>query len=471
MFRTLVAKELKAILLSPRFAGTFAVCSLLLLLSAWIGVREYRNAVRAHGIATAMAEQQLREATSWARLSAPVFRAPDPLQIFVAGTAYDVGRVAEVSAQAPPDVSRSAYEDDPLFALFRVFDPALVVLVVLSLLAILFTYDLVCGEKERGTLRLALANAVPRDRFLAAKFAGAWLGLVVPLAIPLALCLLLVLVAGVPLDGARWARLAVLLGGALLYVSFWVAAGLLVSTLARRPGQAFLAALAVWMGLVFVVPRGAVLLATQLSPVPSPAEAAGRRDAFARERMDRLRGEVMAETQRAGAGGAATPDLFRRLHGQAEADIEQYGLRLQEDLRARLAAQQRLAFGLARLSPAAAFHLAAMRLAGTDVDLKTRFEDDLARYRQAFAEFVGRKQQQSGDDGRIMITAGTEGVQVRAPVRAASLDLTELPRFAPSPRGAAETAVPTAVDLGLLTVAALILFGAAHARFRRYDPR
>ena len=46
MLSTLVIKELKAILLSPKFAATFAVASVLILLSVFIGIREYRAAVQ-----------------------------------------------------------------------------------------------------------------------------------------------------------------------------------------------------------------------------------------------------------------------------------------------------------------------------------------------------------------------------------------------------------------------------------------
>ena len=41
-----------------------------------------------------------------------------------------------------------------------------VVSTVFSLLALLFTFDAVAGEREAGTLRVTLANALPRDVFL-----------------------------------------------------------------------------------------------------------------------------------------------------------------------------------------------------------------------------------------------------------------------------------------------------------------
>jgi len=41
---------------------------------------------------------------------------------------------------------------------------------ILSFVALLLTYDCICGEKEGGTLRLMLAGAVPRHKLLVAKY-------------------------------------------------------------------------------------------------------------------------------------------------------------------------------------------------------------------------------------------------------------------------------------------------------------
>ena len=48
MLSTLINKELKSIIQSPKFVGSFAVCSVLILLSVYIGIVEYRTAVAQH---------------------------------------------------------------------------------------------------------------------------------------------------------------------------------------------------------------------------------------------------------------------------------------------------------------------------------------------------------------------------------------------------------------------------------------
>jgi hypothetical protein len=57
-------------------------------------------------------------------------------------------------------------------AMVIVHDLMFIVKIVLSLFAILFTYDTIVGEKEKGTLKLALSNDVPRDRLILGKAIG-----------------------------------------------------------------------------------------------------------------------------------------------------------------------------------------------------------------------------------------------------------------------------------------------------------
>ena len=44
----------------------------------------------------------------------------------------------------------------------------------MSLMAILFSYDAVSGERERGTLRLLLTNSLSRPALIAAKWLGGY---------------------------------------------------------------------------------------------------------------------------------------------------------------------------------------------------------------------------------------------------------------------------------------------------------
>ena len=87
-------------------------------------------------------------------------------------------------------------------------DWAFVIGYVLSLIALLFTFDAVSGEREHGTLRLMLANSIPRHTVLIGKFLGAFISVNIPLVIAVLMNLLLISTSSaVHLGTEEWGRL------------------------------------------------------------------------------------------------------------------------------------------------------------------------------------------------------------------------------------------------------------------------
>ncbi len=472
MFGTLVHKEVRAILLSPKFVATFAVCSLLILLSVFIGIREYKAAVRQHQAALLLNEQTIRQTSNLMRLQTKAFREPDPMQIFVSGVTYDVGRWAPISVNEAPLLTGSTYAEDTLFAVFRVIDFDFIIQVVLSLFAILFTFNALSGEREDGTLKLVFANSVSRAQYLAAKCAGAWLGLAVPLAIPILLSLLMVMVAGVPLEFPHWMRLATLGGLSILLFTFFIMLGVLFSTLSHRPSVSFLLSLSAWVVLVMIVPRAGAAAAAQIARVPSAGEVASIRDGYAKERQDRFIKEwVNGMTLAGGCTTTLNTKIHDSLRSEADRDIAQNDARINEDLRNRRAVQERLAFSLARLSPSAAFHLAAMTTAGSDPDLKGRYEEAAAANREEFRKYVDKKSGESGPPGIRISISSESGLQIAMPREMGAFDPGELPRFAPPTFSLGNALAGIVIDIAVLLLGTMIAFGGALLSFLRYDLR
>ena len=59
-------------------------------------------------------------------------------------------------------------------------DWAFIIGYVLSLIALIFTFDAISSEREHGTLRLMLANAIPRQTVLIGKFLEALISITIP---------------------------------------------------------------------------------------------------------------------------------------------------------------------------------------------------------------------------------------------------------------------------------------------------
>jgi len=484
MFTALVSKELKSIILSPRFPAAFGVCAVLILLSVTMGIMEYNNQTRLYEEAQSLAEQEMLAQTSWSHLSTRVHREPDPMQVFVSGVDYDIGRWTNVSDEHSIKMRQSSYSTDTLFAVFRFVDFSFIVRFVLTLMALLFTYNAINGEREKGTLRLVLSNPVPRAKYIVAKITGAWLGLVVPAGIPILLSLLLILVFVPGFSGDAWFRLILLLGASLGLFTFFATVGTLLSAVTRRSSVSLMLSLVVWIVAVMLIPRAGVMTAGALVEVPRMAEIEAQRDAYANQTWNDFYHSSAVRWSDLDDHGEPLSDeeMWARMQAQdsamkaVETSIDEYGQVLLDDLRRKKQIQEQLGFTLSRISPAAAYQLAAMNLSGTDIFAKNRYEEALTGYRTEFAKHTEKKHAESGDIGGVRISievddSGFEDVAVQADRNSGELDLTGLPRFELPAAARYQPMGSVVVDMGIIVLGMLLAFAGAFVAFLRFDAR
>jgi len=490
MLHTLIIKELKSILLGPKFVATFAVCSILILLSIFVGIQDYRAAAKQYQAGISLAEQELEEQHSWMVFRTRVVRKPDPMQVFVSGINNDIGRLSGIRSSESIKLSNSIYSDDPIFAVFRFIDLNFIVQIVLSLFAILFTYDAINGERESGTLRLAFANAVPRVKYILSKFIGSWLGLVIPLTIPILLGLLIVILFKVPLTNDHWTKVITFFGVSFLYFTFFIALGLFISSLTKRSAVSFLVLLVIWVTFVLIVPRVGVMAAGKMVQVPSIAEIEGQIDGYSKQRWDRYMDELQNiwQTRNKEMEGMTKEqrEAYRDEHmwnwmqetdearKSIETDINDLSVQLRDNLRARKSVQERLAFTFSRFSPASAYQLAAMNLASTDIQLKTRYEEAMERYRTTLSEYADKKLEEegAGSIGGFNISLSSDsGVKVSTGQGETTLDVSDMPRFQAPSRSFGQVISQTTIDFSLLFLYSIIALAGAFVSFLRYDVR
>ncbi len=489
MFKMLVEKELKSIINGPKFIATFSICFILILLSIFVGIQDYRAAVKQYESGLHLTQQEMEEEASWRAFNTRVFRKPDPMQIFVSGINNDIGRFSLIHAAEPVRLVHSIYSDDPIFAVFRFIDLNFIFLVVLSLFAILFTYDAINGEREMGTLKLTFANPIPRVKYILAKFIGSWLGLVVPLIIPFLLGLLIVLVHGIPITGDHWMKLLFFFIASLAYFTFFIILGLFISAVTKRSAVSFLLLLVAWVVIVLILPRVSVMTAGKLVPVPSIAEVDGQIDRYSKSSWNQYIGNM---EERLGKRNEEMQGMNReereayrdaRLWEWMEEDdaarsarqkeINRMSRLLVDELRLRKEAQQRLAFSMSRLSPASAYQLAAMNLAGTDIGLKERYVAALDKYHDMFTEYTDKKKKESGGGGGgIRIEVSSEhGFSFNVGQDRGALNSDDMPLFQEPALSLRELITRSMIDFGLMLFWGILGLAGTFVAFLRYDVR
>lgn len=469
MLRYIIEKELRDIIGTTKFAATFGVCSVLIILSFYVGARSYQADVVQYEAARTQNLRQLDGLTDWLSVRQfRIFLPPQPLASLVGGVSNDIGRTTEVRGRGELSATDSRYSEDPLFATFRFLDLDFTFQIVLSLLAILFAYDSVNGEKERGTLRLALANAVPRHLFITGKLIGSFLGLVIPLLLPIALGALLLPLLGIPFSADEWMRLGLIVLAGILYCGVFLTLSVAISSLTVRSSSSFLFLILAWIFAVLIIPRSAVLIAGRAVDVPSVDEIGSQKARYGSQLFaeDRAVMSNWKPTEKEPQKMMSEFQKFTQNQGdEREKRLQEFSGRLNEDRENRQAVQEQLALGLARFSPTATFSLAATRLAGTGLGLKEHYQNAAQGYQLDYGKFMLSKTGMN-PGGMFVFRMKTSSDEKPKPI-----DPQELPVFQYVPAALGDVLPQALIDIFLLIGFNVILFVVAYVAFLRYDAR
>jgi len=494
MIRTVAAKEVLDQVSSPKFVFLFAVSTVLVVFSLYTGSSAYVGARSEYQATQALSTTELENRKSYQELSQfgiKVARPPSPLAAVAGGVGDALGRSARVRPQAQPEIAPPPLAETPALAVLGELDFNGVARVFLSLFVLLLTYDAVAGEKERGTLKIVLANPVPRARLLLGKALGLFGILAAATLVPAVLGLLVMKVGfRIELGAGGWAQLVAIAVACGLYLLATFAVGLLVSTLTSRSSVAFLVLLLIWVAFVEVIPKASPMIAAQLRPAPTYASLQSDRDrlqADFQQGMMRVLGNVLAmgspSPTASDAEQQARQHLIDSLVGRGRDSLvaEQAAktAQIDESYRNRQDAMTRLALTLSRISPAAAMSHAVEVMSGTDFEVHRRWRDDLVAYRGQLEAFLKAKGVQVGGFRIAIRTTNTtnRGGQGSSSTfriggtEESRLDLAALPRFAARPESFASElgrATPDLVILALWAAAGLLL---AFSRFMKYDVR
>ena len=271
MLTTLIQKEIMHHILSVRFVALLVMCLLLIPLTLSINYRhyqqnlvDYQESVKLANIeeTTINPQMELKPELEVSKF----FLKPSPLSVFANGLGDALpsylGMTRNGIVQGAPSLV-----SDSLSYLLGHLDFLFLVGTVFSLLALLFTFDAVAGEREAGTLRITLANSLPRDIFLWSKLIGGYLVFVVPFLVSFLFGLLMLVWQGFPLGEPEiFPRVLSLTLVSLLYIGVFFAIGTVISTYLDNSKTALIVAFTVWVFAVLITPRVGFIAAKFIAP-------------------------------------------------------------------------------------------------------------------------------------------------------------------------------------------------------------
>ncbi len=299
---------------------------------------------------------------------------------------YSGGRSIDKSFYWPWILSfPTELKDAPLLSTFITIDWVFVIGVLLSLAAFLFTHDAIVGEKESGTLKLVMANSLPRHTLLWGKFWGAMMVLIGVLILSVVLNLLIVLMlADLSLDFSHAVRIAVMVLISVVYLAGCTSLGLLISAHSSTRRVSLTTVLLVWVSMVLLWPQTGKTIAELFHEEVHELE-------HTKHVYEHGDGTFTWHPIRGYAFDLAMEDnrldpTFIKKFSSALQSERTHHQELENALLKRRVQQVNLAQNIVRVSPMGAYQYAMEAMAGTGLPRYRHFIDQARSYAQRFEE-------------------------------------------------------------------------------------
>lgn len=486
MYATLVAKEIRESILTHWFYMVSMICIVLIPFGLYFGtvnyrqnLVDYRESIRLY--------QDKTNGMAGVESQVEGFRPPSPLSVFDSGIQNEIPSKVIAS---PDGVVRMIDEPgmrNPHAGLFGSFDFHFTVSVVLSLLALVFTFNTVTGEKESGTLRLIMSNPVPRWKVLAGKLAGRYILFLIPFTIAILAGMILIYMtdSSIITGNGHVGSFVAIVVLSYLFIFTVCSLGIMLSAMTHHSMLTVMAGVLIWIFLVFGIPKISPMIAQVVYPVKSPQIVNTEKQLIRQDLEEELkyrRSALFEETMAAHGitdwqkvyqtserqGPEIDNDAFRDYDVKAAALVDEYFQRIADEYALidnkytnELNRQSDIARYLARLSPVSCYSFLVSDLSGTGLDSLDAFRTAARGFQNQLNTDLYRK-------GIKKIYGRNDGPQITN-YMGAHLPIPEMILFSYPTTGKA--LLTGRVDILLLVFYAVLFFAAAFVSFLRYDVR
>ena len=468
MLTTLIQKEIMHHILSVQFVAFLLMCLLLVPLTLHINYRNYLqnqvNYQESLKLSAAEVEEKTPNAPDPNTEVSKLFLEPTPLSVFAKGLEESLPSYLGMTRNGVKQGSMSLGEASLSSALGNL-DFLFVVSTVFSLLALLFTFDAVAGEREAGTLRITLANALPRDLFLWSKLIGGYIVFVVPFLVAFLLGLFLLVSQGFPLGESDISlRVLSLTLVSLLYIGVFFAIGTVISTYLDNSKTALIVAFTVWVLAVLIAPRVGFLTAKLMAPTRAIQSVHMEKTAI-RNNLNSEKEQVLGNkiTETLGTSlnmNEALPkiaELREPIDAEYRQKFQEQVNTIEREYQRETKRQESVGETLSRITPTSSLIYLAMNLTETGKIKRDAYFQTGARYYTLLEEtyFSEIKDDDFATMARF-VSGKTEPKKIAPPPDMTETSLSETLRY-------------SVVDLLLLCFLAIVLTTVAFLKFFRLD--
>jgi ABC-type transport system involved in multi-copper enzyme maturation permease subunit len=244
-------------IISVRFIIGFLLCLLIIPFTIIVNIDDYKNQLRIYQIDRNEAEKNLKETRVYSGLRPVIVKPPEPLGIFCTGISTNMGDKVKTNFGEKPifPEGEESLRDNPFLNSFLSIDFVSVITILISLLALVFSYDLFTREREDGTLKLNISKGISRSTFMAGKILGVFITLIPILIFCYLLSSLIILLSSdVVFSSGEWMNILILFIISLFFMVTFVMIGTAISSLVRYSSTSIVICLLSWIWFVFLEP-------------------------------------------------------------------------------------------------------------------------------------------------------------------------------------------------------------------------
>lgn len=479
MLKTIITREFFNNILNLRFIVGLVLCVIITVSCVVILTNDYKKENNDYNLRLHLQDEFLDKYAHTNRINGMINpqKPPERFRPLIIGI--------------PKDADIGSFDDNPLPILFPPLDFLFIVTILMSLLAILFSYDSITGERQAGTLRLVISNSVSRAKLLVAKWIGGTSSLLIPFIFSLLAGAIYISINPiVHWDTLAWIEFYLLIVASVTFISLFYLLGLMVSTFSRYSSTSILNSLLLWVLLILIIPNMCPFIAAQLYRIPSVNKIQSQIYYLTQIERDELGRQLSKEVRKQFEDkyGKVFSDFYSISNNSAEVQkraaidqefklmVEDYRKqndqvwnkanqiqkskadKLEKDLNTKIIIQNRIAKNLACISPFANFVYLATDLTGTGLRSIGHFERVAEEYESKFGAYFWEKAQAAREKDPTFNENSL-------------LDISDRPHFVfkeESLKGKLNTVLPY---WGILFLFNIMFWWIAFVRFTRYDVR
>lgn len=413
MIWLIAKKDFLLNLISVRFTIGFLLCLLVIPFTLIVSVDGYLDQMRIYRVEADKAAESWKNIREYSVLRPIVVKQPTALSIFSKGIEENIGTSVKINfgEKALFLKGKNDTRENQFLNAFFSIDFSMVIAILISLLALVFSYDAITREREDGTMKLMFTSRLSRISFLFGKLAGLLLTLLPILIFCYLLgCLVVVTNPGVTFSAADWGGIFLLFLTSIVYMLVFILLGMLISSLTYHSSTSIIVNLLFWVGFLFLIPRVSCYIAQNVVKVTLYENVQNVIDELDHE-MKNVIGEQQRNSRYArGLTNQCTfgDDGYLRIYGcSRQTAVNQMFLNewkepfrigyadkkwaVQKKYLDELVRQQRYQQYLSWLSPSELFRQSTWKLCRTDAGSYLDYMESVRNYRETLIDYFKNK--------------------------------------------------------------------------------